>query len=134
MRLFLIFIVLPLVEIYVLIQVGSIIGAFTTVSLVVLTAVLGAVMMRTQGLKVWTDITFQLGKHRLPAQSLWHGILILIASVLLITPGFITDTIGFMLFIPQVRIWLLKTLIHRWLQKGFASKIHFIDGEYEIRN
>jgi len=130
--LLILFIVLPLVEIYIFILVGSAIGAFTTISLIILTACLGAIMMRSQGIKIWTKIRSQLNNHTLPAQALWHGLLILLSGVLLITPGFITDTVGLMLFIPQVRIWLLKTLIHRWLQKKFTSRIRFINGEYNI--
>lgn len=128
----LLFIVLPLAEIYLFILVGGAIGALTTIALIVLTAFLGAILMKSQGIRIWTEIRSQLNNRSLPAQALWHGLLILLSGVLLITPGFITDTVGFMLFIPQVRIWLLRTLIHRWLQKQLAARIRFVNGEYDI--
>ena len=101
--LLLLFLVVPLAEIYLLIEVGSVIGAVATVGLVVLTAVVGAALMRAQGLATLLRARASMAKGELPALELLEGAVILVAGALLLTPGFITDATGFACLIPSVR-------------------------------
>jgi len=100
--LYLFFLLVPLVEIYVLIQVGSVIGALPTVILVVLTAVIGVGLLRSQGLRTWMRAQEQLARGLLPAVELLEGMLLMLAGAFLLTPGFVTDTLGFLLLVPAV--------------------------------
>ena len=97
------FLVVPLAEIYVLIEVGSQVGAIATVALVVLTAVVGAALMRAQGLATLLRARDAMAKGEVPALELLEGAFILIAGALLLTPGFITDAAGFACLVPSVR-------------------------------
>jgi UPF0716 protein FxsA len=101
--LLLVFLLVPLGEIYVLIKVGSIVGALPTVALVVFTAVLGAALMRAQGFSTLARVQASLDRGELPATELVEGALILLAGALLLTPGFITDTVGFVCLVPPWR-------------------------------
>jgi UPF0716 protein FxsA len=97
------FIAVPLVELYVLIQVGSVIGALPTISLCVLSAVAGAALIRHQGLVTLMRVRTSLDRGELPAVELVEGVLLLIAGAMLLTPGFLTDIVGFVLLVPPVR-------------------------------
>jgi UPF0716 protein FxsA len=109
----LLFLIVPLVEIYVLIQVGGVIGALWTVVLVVFTAVLGAGLLRLQGLTTFLRFRNRLDVGELPAEELVEGILLLLAGALLLTPGFVTDTAGFALLIPPLRRRLALAMLAR---------------------
>ena len=98
-----IFIVVPLLEIFAFIQVGSVVGALPTLALIVLTAVMGALLVRWQGLKVAMDARQTLARDELPVAAVVHGVLLLFAGLLLLTPGFVTDTSGFLLLVPGLR-------------------------------
>ena len=114
MRLLLILLlVVPLAEIYVLIEVGSEIGAVATVSLVVLTAVVGAALMRAQGLAILLRARATMARGEAPALELLEGAAILIAGALLLTPGFITDAVGFACLVPSVRQRLILAVAAR---------------------
>ncbi|MCI5077529.1 FxsA family protein [Oricola sp.] len=99
--------VIPLLEIGVFIAVGSQIGVFPTLGMVVLTAIIGSILLRVQGFGLLTRMRTELDQGRVPGRDLVHGVMILIAGILLLTPGFVTDTIGFLLFVPPLRdaIW-----------------------------
>ena len=97
------FLVVPLGEIYLLIEVGSIVGAAATIGLVVLTAVVGAALMRAQGLATVFRARSAMARGEVPALELMEGAVILVAGALLLTPGFITDTAGFLCLIPALR-------------------------------
>ncbi len=114
--LYLFFLLVPLVEIYVLIQVGAVIGALPTVILVVLTAVIGVGLLRSQGLRTWMRAQEQLARGVLPAGELLEGMLLMLAGAFLLTPGFVTDTLGFLLLVPAVRALLIRRLMAsgRW--------------------
>lgn len=101
--LFLLFFLIPLIEIYILIQVGSIIGAPLTIFSVVFTAVLGAYLIRRQGFKTFARFQGKLQNGEIPAQEIVDGFCLLIAGAFLMTPGFFTDAMGFALLIPPVR-------------------------------
>ena len=109
--LFLLFITLPLLELYVLIKVGSGIGGLATISLCLLTAAIGGLLIRWQGMSTLFDAQRRMARGEIPAEHGFHGLMIALAGVLLFTPGFITDTIGFLLLVPPFRTWL----IHRAL-------------------
>lgn len=105
------FIVIPLGEIYVLIQVGSEIGALPTIVLVVLTAVIGATLMRSQGLATVTRLQAEVQRGEAPAQTIIEGALILFAGALLLMPGFITDVVGFACLTPLVRAAFARRMV-----------------------
>lgn len=111
--LFAIFLVVPLVEIWLLIEVGSVIGAIWTVILVVLTALIGAALVRAQGLATLSRAQAQLQAGELPAVEMFEGVALIIAGALLLTPGFFTDTVGFTLLVPPLRRWLIRTVMTR---------------------
>ncbi len=99
--------IVPLTEISLFIVIGGKIGAFWTIGLVLFTAVLGSILLRIEGIKTFTQISNKLNSGEIPGEELVKGMMILIAGVLLLTPGFLTDTIGFSLFLAPVRkvIW-----------------------------
>ena len=100
--LFLIFVVIPLAEIAVFIVIGGIIGIPATIALVIITALIGTVLLRMQGLSVLQRAQTAVQEGRIPVDSVIDGVCLLIAGAFLLTPGIITDTIGFLLFIPQL--------------------------------
>ena len=106
--LLLLFLLVPLIEIYVLIQVGSVIGAGWTIFLVVGTAVLGAGLLRMQGLNTMQKAQESLANGEIPAIAMLEGVALLFSGAMLLTPGFFTDAIGFALLIPAVRQGLIK--------------------------
>jgi UPF0716 protein FxsA len=107
------FFVVPFIEIWLLIKVGGIIGAFPTILLVVLTAVLGAAMLRQQGLATLARFQQNLQNGQLPANEILEGVVLLVGGVLLMTPGFFTDAMGFLCLFPLSRKLILKILLSR---------------------
>jgi UPF0716 protein FxsA len=121
--LFLIFLLVPLVEIYFLIRVGNIIGALPTVALVVFTALLGALLLRFQGLTMLQRTRGALAQGQLPALEMLEGVLMVFAGALLLTPGFVTDALGFAFLVPPLR----RALIHWFLSKSSHRAQQFED-------
>ena len=109
--LFLLIILVPLVEIYLLIQVGSLIGAWPTILAVVLTAVIGSMLIRQQGLSTLQRARQGMAAGHLPAMEMMEGIALLISGAFLLTPGFFTDAVGFLLLVPMVRRGLIAALM-----------------------
>ena len=112
-RLFLLFIVVPTIELILLIQVGQLIGTIPTIGLIIFTGVLGAFLAKRQGLQVLNRIRTESQSGKLPADSLSDGVFILIAAAVLMTPGVLTDIFGFLCLIPTTRR-LMKQLV--WSQ------------------
>jgi UPF0716 protein FxsA len=112
------FLVIPIVEIYFLIQVGSVIGAFPTILLVVATAVIGAFLLRQQGMATLARFQSSMSSGALPAKEMMEGVLLLVGGALLMTPGFFTDTIGFLCLIPFTRQFIVGQVIKRSLFKA----------------
>ena len=112
-RLLLLFVVLPAVELALLIEIGSRIGTLETIGLIVVTGVLGAAMARSQGLRVLASVREQLAAGELPADSLIDGLMILIASALLVTPGVLTDAFGLLCLVPGFRSLVKRELLRR---------------------
>lgn len=125
LRLMLLFILMPLIELAILVYLGTIIGALYTVLIVVATGILGAVMARHQGLAALSRIRSSIESGIMPANELFDGALILAGGLLLLTPGIITDIVGFAVLVPQtrciIRRWI-RSLIHRRIQRG---EIHY---------
>ncbi len=113
--LLLIFIGVPILEIAVFIKAGGLIGLWPTLAIVVLTAIAGSALLRYQGLATLAKARQSLAEDRLPLAELFDGLCLFLAGVLLLTPGFVTDAVGFLLFLPPVRLalrlWLMKRLM-----------------------
>lgn len=105
---FLLFIIVPIVELWLLIKVGSVIGALPTVALVFLTAIIGVTLLRQQGVSTLLRANRRMQSGEIPATEMGEGIFLAIGGALLLTPGFITDAVGFACLIPGVRRWLLR--------------------------
>ena len=108
MYLFLAFLAVPLIEIGLFIQVGGAIGLWPTLGIVVVTAVLGTWLVRSQGLQAMGQLRSSFSELRDPTEALAHGAMILIAGALLLTPGFFTDAVGFLLLMPPVRLAVFR--------------------------
>jgi len=112
--LFVLFVVMPVIEIAVLIQVGSVLGAFNTIALLILTAVVGASLVRSQGLRALQNAQLKMSQGVLPGRELAGGLMIFIAGIMFIAPGFVTDLFALLLLLPPVQailgVWLLKRL------------------------
>jgi UPF0716 protein FxsA len=115
--LLLIFVVVPLVELYVIIQVGQAIGALNTIALLLLDSVVGAWLLRTQGRGAWLRFNKALAEGRPPAREVLDGGLIIFGGALLISPGFVTDVLGILLLLPPTR-----AVVRRLLVRGFARR------------
>jgi UPF0716 protein FxsA len=113
----LIFMLVPIVEMWILIEVGGWIGALPTIALVVLTATLGLSLLKRQGLSTLMRARRKMDEGSIPASELVSGVMIAVGGALLLTPGFVTDAIGFALLIPQTRQWLLLKLVDRYRDK-----------------
>jgi UPF0716 protein FxsA len=115
-RLLLIFTLIPVVEIYVLFRVHALIGLGPTIAMILLTGVAGAYLARTQGLEILARIRSELAAGRAPGEELLDGALVLAGGVVLLTPGFCTDVIGFLLLVPFTRL-RLKRIVGRYFRK-----------------
>lgn len=113
MWLFLIFVAVPIIEIALFIQVGGLIGLWPTLAIVVLTAMVGTALMRSQGSHAWNEVQSSFNELRDPTRPLAHGVMILIAGMLLLTPGFFTDSLGLLLLIPKVRDGVMAYVAQR---------------------
>ena len=111
---FLIFLAVPLTEIFLLIKVGNVIGASWTITLVVLTALVGAWLVRLQGLSALNRVRQSAVRGELPALELLEGLFLLAAGALLLTPGFFTDFVGFACLTPPLRRSLIRLAVRRF--------------------
>ena len=139
------FIAIPLLEIFLFIKVGSAIGALPTVVLVVVTALIGVALLRAQGLQTMSKFQQQVASGEMPANTMLEGAALLFGGALLLTPGFLTDTIGFLCLIP-----ISRQILIGWLVRNMAVKSSFttytsqsygrrqdpdvIEGEFKPRN
>ncbi|MGI1678631.1 MAG: FxsA family protein [Cellvibrionaceae bacterium] len=120
------FIIMPIAEMWVLIQVGMRIGALSTIGLVLLTAIVGLALLRQQGLSTLLRANQRMQAGQIPAQEMGEGIFLAVGGALLLTPGFITDIFGFTCLIPGVR----KVLLGRFLKsKGFGVNTFHVDNK-----
>jgi UPF0716 protein FxsA len=112
-RLLILFTVVPLVELALLIKIGNVIGLWPTIFIVIATGVLGAALARSQGTQVISAIRAEVAEGRPPTESLLNGLLVLVGGVVLLTPGLLTDLLGFSLLIPLTRNWFKNKLQNR---------------------
>lgn len=130
LRLLLLFTIVPLVELFLLVQLGRVVGAWPTIALVLCTGVLGAALARHQGLGVVRRLQSELQSGGLPADALIDGLLILVAAAVLLTPGLLTDVMGFVLLVPRGRR-AVRSIVGRWLGSRFALRDpNVIDAEW----
>ena len=141
------FILTPIIEIYLFIEIGSAIGALQTILLIVITAVIGVALLRHQGLSTMRKVQSQMEHGELPAVGMLEGMMLFFAGALLLTPGFFTDVIGFLFLVPPLRkalaLWFLErsgTIVkmhtentHYDSESHTHSKKH-IEGEYHKRD
>jgi len=122
MWLFVLFVTVPIIEIALFIQIGGEIGLLSTLGIVIATAFLGTFLVRKQGLSALSQFKNNVETLENPIAPLAHGIMILLAGALLLTPGFFTDAVGFSLLVPNIRIWLFERVKQRILhsQNGFS--------------
>ncbi len=123
-RLLLLFILVPLFELALLIEIGRQIGVGATLALVILTGIAGAALTRAQGFAVLSQIQSELRREQLPAESLFDGFLVLAGGLLLLTPGIATDLIGFMLLVPVSRNRIKEYLKRKIREKIDRGEIH----------
>lgn len=120
--LFLVFLVVPFAELFVILQVGHAIGALNTVALLIVVSMVGAWLVKREGLSVVRRAQERVAHGAVPGRELVDGVMILFAGALLITPGFLSDVIGVLLLLPPVRAALRGTVTHRLGKRaGFAS-------------
>ncbi len=122
-RLLFLFIAVPIIEITLLIKLGDEIGFWPTITIQIVTGILGASLARLQGLFVWNKITMELQSGRIPTNDMVNGLLIFIAGIVLMTPGLLTDFAGFALLIPFTR-----NLFKQWIRYQFEKKVRPRDG------
>ena len=128
----LLIIFIPLIEIYLFIKIGTQIGAFNTISLILITAVIGVFYARYEGLNTIRSGMYELYKNKLPFFQLLSGAALALAALLLILPGFATDVIGFALIFPITRRLIFKIFSAKYNKN--ISKDDLIEGEYEDKD
>ena len=129
--LLLIIIGIPIIEIYLFIKIGSQIGAFNTISLIFVTAILGVAYVRYEGFNTLKSAMSQLVKNEVPIYEIISGATLAVASLLLILPGFATDVMGMLLVIPFTRKILIRNISNKYKKKKSKKVKKFIEGEFE---
>ena len=127
---FLLIILIPIIEIYLLIKIGAQIGALTTIILIFTTAVIGVYYAKYEGLNTLKSGFIQISKNQPPAYEMISGAAIALAALLLIVPGFITDVLGFLLIFPLSRKFIFNRIVKKFT-KVKKEKNNFMDGEFE---
>ncbi len=129
-------VVAPLVELYVLIQVGQVIGGLRTIALLVVVSLLGAALLRREGARTWRSFRRASASGRVPAREVADGAIVVLAGALLLTPGFVTDVVGLLLLVPPVRAVARRALTRAALRRitvvpppGRRRDPRVVDGE-----
>lgn len=120
---FLLFVLVPIIEIALFIEVGDVLGLWPTLGIVVATAFLGTGLLRAQGLAAFARAQASMAQGRVPIEEVVHGFCLVIAGALLLTPGFLTDAVGFALFLPPVRLALGRAAM-KWFSKHGTVHVH----------
>jgi UPF0716 protein FxsA len=126
-KLFVAFVIVPLVEVMLLIELGQRIGFWPTVAVQVVTGLVGAGLARDQGAAIWSRIHSDLGEGKLPTESMVDGLLVLAAGLVLLTPGLLTDAVGILLLIPPAR-----RKVNEWLRRRFRARLDEKQNIYTI--
>ena len=124
---------IPLIEIYLFIKIGSYIGAFNTVSLILITAIVGIIYVKYEGFNTLRSGMSQLIKNEIPVYEIISGAALAFAALLLILPGFATDLMGLILIFPPTRKLILKNFSKKYTSKNQKKK-DYIDGEFEDKD
>jgi UPF0716 protein FxsA len=127
------FIVVPLVELYVIIQVGGAIGVLPTIAILLVDSILGSLLLRSQGRAAWQRFQAALAERRPPAREVFDGAMIIVGGTLLLTPGFITDIFGLVLLIPPTRALVRRALTAFARRRGAARVAFWGFGQYDRR-
>ena len=131
-RLFLLFVLVPILELVLLIQLGRVVGLLPTVGLVLLTGAAGAWLARTEGVRVLFRFQTELAGGQLPGQALFDGLCVLVGGAFLLTPGVLTDFVGFALLLPFSRRWIqrrMKRSLERQIEQGTVRVVTFGGGQ-----
>ncbi|MDF2177889.1 FxsA family protein [Aliiglaciecola sp. CAU 1673] len=132
--LFLLFVLIPIAEIALLLEVGERIGGWETIGLILLTAFIGAALVRHQGMSTLFEARRRMDMGEVPGQQMAEGMLLLIAGVLLVTPGFVTDAFGFLLVLPVTRPLLARALLSKMqLQVVQSASVRYGEHVYQSR-
>ncbi|WP_234494693.1 FxsA family protein [Vibrio maritimus] len=129
--LLLLFIFVPIIEIGLFIQVGGFLGLWTTIGLVLLTAVVGASLVRSQGLQTLMSVQNRLQQGEMPAQQIVEGVMLAVSGVLLLTPGFMTDAMGMLVLLPAPRAAIAKYLMSKMVVKTMSGGFHHQGGFHQ---
>lgn len=119
-KLLFLFVVVPVVELYMLIRLGTLIGAMPTLGIVIVTGIVGAALAKHQGLEVLRRIQTEMSSMQMPGDAMFDGVLVLVGGILLMTPGILTDITGFLLLIPFSR-GIFKLYIRDWVSRKIQS-------------
>jgi UPF0716 protein FxsA len=130
--LFFFFVAIPVVEMYLLLKVGALIGAAPTIGLVVLTAMIGSYLLKQQGVATLTNAQARMNSGEIPATELFEGMFLAVGGALLLTPGFVTDVIGFACLVPFTRKLMIEKLVNSGVvqmraQNGFTQQSFYSD-------
>lgn len=131
--LFLLFLTVPLLELYLLIHVGSYFGAGLTIGLCLFTAAFGAVLLRQQGLETMSQVQLRLQQGEMPAEEMFGGLMLLLSGLLLLTPGLLTDIIGFICLLPGFRMRVARRVLGPVLRqqaKRYEQGHVIVEGEF----
>lgn len=124
----LLLIAVPLLELYVILQVGEAIGVLPTIALLIADSVLGAVLMRSQGRRAWLRFNLAVSEGRVPAKEALDGVLVVFGGALLLTPGFVSDIFGFVFLLPVTRPLVRRLLVRRYAGRMVSSAQRFGGG------
>ena len=124
----LLFIAVPIFEIYLIIQVGQAIGALNTIALLIIDSLVGSILMRSQGRAAWRRFNEAIAAGRVPAREVFDGALVIFGGALLLTPGFATDAFGLLLLLPPTRAFVRRILVRRFARRVAVHRAHDVDG------
>jgi UPF0716 protein FxsA len=127
---FIAIVVISCLELYVLIAVGSVLGGFLTIMLIIASAALGSFLLKQQGLATWQRLQATISRHETPAYELMEGFLILLGGALLLTPGFITDAVGLMCLLPSLRQNIIKIVLQNYFSPTIRENENVLEGEF----
>ena len=122
-RLFAAFDIVPLIELYLLLQLAGATSVLTTIMIVVVTGIIGSYLARREGLMAWLRFRTALAEGRMPSREIQDGLMIVFAAALLLTPGLLTDAVGFVLLIPPTRALVRKFVLSRYIS-GMHVQVH----------
>lgn len=125
LKLAILFVGIPLLELAILVELGTLVGFWPTIALVLATGALGSLLARSQGFRVWTEMQAELQAGRMPVGNLLDGVLILVGGLLLLTPGLLSDLSGLVLLLPPTRAGLKRVLRRRLERMSRSGQVNF---------